>query len=530
MLFARPSILVSQSVPLSEDDCAPSDSKLLATYDSPSDDCSCSSYGLARISNRLSVADSDDCAPSFGGFSAVVTQLPREHYTPLRISDDLYRAPLDRAHELIFNLPGSAQVLVLNEPARSILNSFTSPRTLSEVWIEDMRPEDTFTTARQLFELGALSAIDQPSRWIRSRPQTLTAWLHLTNACNLRCAYCYVPKSAESMSEDTGQQAIDAVFRTARQAGFAAVNLKYAGGEPTLKFDLLKVLQRQARALAAQTRIGLQATMLSNGVSLTRAMVDYLHAENIRLSISIDGLGLTHDAQRPLINGRGSFDRVTRAIDRALAGDLRPHLSITVTPPTADRLAEIVAFALEHELPFNLNFARDCEADRAPQNPEREHECLIAGLRAAFAVIEARLPRQRFIDGLLDRSAFNAPHEYTCGVGRSYVVIDHHGLVSRCQMDMAHPISQISAADILHDIQVNPADFQAVPVTAKTDCADCTWRYWCAGGCPLLTRRVSGRADVKSPYCDVYRAIYPEVVRLEGLRLLKWGSDDCLPV
>jgi uncharacterized protein len=33
---------------------------------------------------------------------------------------------------------------------------------------------------------------------------------------------------------------------------------------------------------------------------------------------------------------------------------------------------------------------------------------------------------------------------------------------------------------------------------------------------------VTGRSDVKSPYCNVYKALYPEVLRLEGLRLLKW--------
>lgn len=68
-----------------------------------------------------------------------------------------------------------------------------------------------------------------------------------------------------------------------------------------------------------------------------------------------------------------------------------------------------------------------------------------------------------------------------------------------------------------------------MPVSTKADCADCTWRYWCAGGCPLLTHRLTGRVDVKSPYCDVYGAIYPEVVRSEGLCLLKWGDIESLP-
>ena len=404
------------------------------------------------------------------------------------------------------------------------------PRRSDDVLpFEDICAQDVTAATQRMFNLGLLSSVIVQRQLSSAQPQTLTAWLHLTNTCNLRCTYCYVSKSSESMSDDIGRQAVSAVFRTAKQQGFTSLKLKYAGGEPTLKFELLKALQQQARALAAQTQLGLQATVLSNGVSITHAMLEYFRAENIRLAISLDGVGDAHDQQRPLINGRGSFVRVARTIDRAIAVQLKPHLSITVTPHTADRLAEIVSFALDRELFFNLNFARDCEAAPSPIDVSLDHGRLIDGLRAALAVIATRLPRHRLIDGLLDRSAFNAPHEYACGVGRSSVVIDQRGRVSRCQMDMANPVTHISAADLLHDIQVNPADYQAVPVSARPDCADCTWRYWCAGGCPLLTRRLTGRVDAQSSYCDVYRAIYPDIVRLEGLRLLKWGSDDHLP-
>jgi len=39
---------------------------------------------------------------------------------------------------------------------------------------------------------------------------TLVAWLHVTNACNLRCTYCYLDKTDEAMSAETGYAAVDA--------------------------------------------------------------------------------------------------------------------------------------------------------------------------------------------------------------------------------------------------------------------------------------------------------------------------------
>ena len=51
-------------------------------------------------------------------------------------------------------------------------------------------------------------------------------------------------------------------------------------------------------------------------------------------------------------------------------------------------------------------------------------------------------------------------------------------------------------------------------VQEKEGCRDCSWRYWCSGGCTVATFRATGRYDIKSPNCNIYKAIYPEALRL----------------
>ena len=41
----------------------------------------------------------------------------------------------------------------------------------------------------------------------------------------------------------------------------------------------------------------------------------------------------------------------------------------------------------------------------------------------------------------------------------------------------------------------------------------CEWRYVCTGGCPLLTYRATGRYDLKSPNCHIYKTLFPELLR-----------------
>ena len=40
----------------------------------------------------------------------------------------------------------------------------------------------------------------------------------------------------------------------------------------------------------------------------------------------------------------------------------------------------------------------------------------------------------------------------------------------------------------------------------------------------MATFKATGRYDIKSPNCNIYKAIYPQALRLEGLRLLKYAT------
>jgi uncharacterized protein len=153
-----------------------------------------------------------------------------------------------------------------------------------------------------------------------------------------------------------------------------------------------------------------------------------------------------------------------------------------------------------------------------------EEEEFINGMLEAYKVIEAALPRRSLLTSLVDLANFAMPHLRRCSVGQSYLVVDPMGRISKCQMQMEQPVTDIHADDPLALIRADQEGIQNLRVEEKEDCQTCQWRYWCAGGCPLETYRATGRYDLKSPHCAIYKALYPEVLRLEGLRLLKYGT------
>lgn len=487
-------------------------------------DCACSDTGapVLMMHRNRQIAGGEyeqDCACSQVGQSA-------QKLTPLHASlwqrpPDLYRADLPEQHVLAFAPTLSTGIVVLNEPACSILDSFAAPRRPSQAveMLPGLDPVDVERTVFQLAQQGLLRPADEQQEVRCPVPShTLTVWFQVTNQCNLRCSYCYVHKNGEAMDETTGKATVEAVFRSAKRHGFQAIKLKYAGGEPTLNFSLVRSLHTYAKLLAESYGLELREVLLSNGVGLPDTTIVAVRDMGIRLALSLDGIGITHDVQR----GEGTFVQVMQTVERAIALGLRPHLSITVTAQSVDGLPDTVAFVLDHDLPFNLNFYREHDYEAQKTSLRADNERLIGGMQAAFALIEKRLPQRSIVGGLVDRANLSFPHSRPCSAGQSYIVVDHRGRISRCQMEMENVIGTVWEDDPLAIIRSAQNGFRNLEVDARDGCDACTWRYWCAGGCPLLTYRLTG-SHGRSPYCEVYRALFPKVLYLEGLRQLKWG-------
>jgi uncharacterized protein len=443
---------------------------------------------------------------------------------------DVVETPLGSGHWLLFNPLGRGGVVVVNRPAYQFYKSFRQPVTVREGQAgcrpasADPGSDDFRDVVTRLSQFDIIHPAERPPKPEFASSKVLTAWLHVTNACNLRCPYCYVSKSAEGMDESVGHAAVASVVGSALANGFHAVKLKYAGGEASLNHRLMMSMHAHARTLAARAGLELQATLLSNGVRLPPGLIEGLKSEGIRLMISLDGVGDQHDVQRPLVNGKPSFHLVARTIARLIELGCPPHLSITITNRNAAGLADAVRFALERELTFSLNFFRDNDCAASFPDLRYEEQTMISAMLEAFGVIEESLPRWSVLGSILDRGQLLEPRQHSCGVGHDYMVIDHRGRVAKCHMEIERTLGDVLNGDPLQLVRRDASTVQNLPVEEKEGCRDCTWRYWCSGGCAVATFKATGRYDIKSPNCNIYKAIYPEALRLEGLRLLKYAT------
>jgi uncharacterized protein len=491
-------------------------------YSSNSTNASLIVITRAQVLASCPVPVEENCACPSDGLSMVHPERIADHIVPYILPTLHTDAPAAGFH-LVFNPLSESGVVVLNDKAFHLLQAFRQPQSLGDGVHVAGDPLGGLETTLEFVRLNLLDPVGSCPAPRQSSPQTLTAWLHVTNKCNLDCPYCYVNKTADEMEVKRGQQAVEAVFRSAVANGFRRVKLKYAGGEATLNFHMVLTMHDQAQKLADEYGLALQGVVLSNGVVITGRMIQEMKDRNIRLMISLDGVGTSHDRQRYFINGRGSFNHVERTLDRLVAHNFTPSISITISNRNLSDLPKVVEYVLKRGLPFKLNFYRENDCSASFTDLSYRDEQIIAAMKAAFAVIEANLPSYSLLDTLVDLARLDTLHERTCGVGHSYMVINQNGGIAKCHMELERTVTDISAADPLQLIRADRLGLQNLSVNEKEGCRDCTWRYWCTGGCPALTYRVTGRYDLKSPNCRIYKAIFPEVLKLEALRLLKYS-------
>ncbi len=138
--------------------------------------------------------------------------------------------------------------------------------------------------------------------------------LSVIPACNFRCTYC-LPGGYRPEAGMKGPLSLAEMGRLLR--GFAMLGmhkLRLTGGEPSLRRDLVRVIE-----MAAATPGVTKVAMTTNGCLLKRRLSDWCAAGLTALNVSVDTLDSPRFAA---ITGHDRLDEILAGIDLALASRL----------------------------------------------------------------------------------------------------------------------------------------------------------------------------------------------------------------
>jgi len=152
--------------------------------------------------------------------------------------------------------------------------------------------------------------------------------LELTARCNHRCGYCafsgrYSFKRTheeKDMPLEIAKKAVDYFLAGSRndESGESGDGrngaITFYGGEPLLRFDLIKAVVELTKEKGAFERYRFSLT--TNGTMLNDEIIDYFVANSISILISLDGPKKYHDRYRLFKNGGGTFDVILDNLKR----------------------------------------------------------------------------------------------------------------------------------------------------------------------------------------------------------------------
>lgn len=192
------------------------------------------------------------------------------------------------------------------------------------------------------------------SMGIDGHPRRITGYrIVVTDKCNMKCTYCFVDTNtgSDDMTVADLREGLEYLFE--QNANRDEVTIQWFGGEPTIRFDLMRHGDAYARELAERFGVRrVQSTVVTNGVLLKDEMVEHFKRYRYGVGVSFDGTPEDNIVERFLLSGKPADPRIHRNIQRLLAAGVYVGCNLTPTPINVTKLPDTVEYVLSLGIQF----------------------------------------------------------------------------------------------------------------------------------------------------------------------------------
>lgn len=194
------------------------------------------------------------------------------------------------------------------------------------------------------------------------------AILNITDACNMRCKYCFVEHNPHTMNYETAKKTVDWLVQNYEkqiknnwygEKQYEGCSLYFFGGEPTLCFyNIIEPIVQYCNE--TYPLIPFQYGITTNCLQIDDYMIDFFKQYNFGILVSMDGIKQVQDYNRLVYTTsnqqKSSFDLIIKNVKKLL--EKIPDISVrgTVIPDTCEYL--FASYLFFEECGFTrINFA-----------------------------------------------------------------------------------------------------------------------------------------------------------------------------
>lgn len=341
-----------------------------------------------------------------------------------------------------------------------------------------------------------------------NEPAINILYLLLSDACNIRCKYCYflAPMANDYkfsfMDSKTAKGALDLFVRCVKESvakGHPDQHIVIYGGEPTLnKKVLIETLQyidllKEKKLLP----MGVSVTLNTNGILLDKNIISQCKKTGVIIAMSIDGPADIHNQMRVFSSGKGTFDEVINSYRLAQREGVKVGICVTIDKHNISRMEEVIRW-IDSELSakgmgFNILIDNMTQQEKGNEYANIVAEELIKSFKIAreLGIYEDRMMRR--VNNFIDK----APVLSDCGGCGLQVVISPDGKIGVCQAFCGEKDFFVSESlETFEPVQhLFWKQWRKRSPFSNDFCKQCIALGNCGGGCPYNAYKISGSID-----------------------------------
>lgn len=340
----------------------------------------------------------------------------------------------------------------------------------------------------------------------RDNSKNIRLVLILTSNCRLRCKYCFVRggERKSDMNLNTALSAIKAAWKEKKNT-VESMEILFFGGEPTLKFELIKKIVGYVKKLPIKKYYFFIST---DGLMATEQLNWFLK-ENFFFSISCDGDFGVQNYLRPTADGNYLTSTTEETIRKLVEQKALFEVRATITKHNL--LSKSVEYLGGLGVKF-LHFERVAMAGRAEETLLPLVKNYINDFSLALKVAEKK---KIYLYTSPIMNLFS-PSDYFCTqLAGGKDIISPNGKINLCYLGEIGNTFKLGTLDVNSNKFIIDEDKREFlkKISIPQECHNCAFKYFCCGGCPaenLMSTHSFQKVDRQQ--CTINKAILNQTI------------------
>ncbi len=428
---------------------------------------------------------------------------------------------IEREKGILAYIPESMRFFEINEKTKTIIEELNSNVTDREILEKYNISEAELTSLKN--QLYNMKTVDKENNKRKQQSKQgkkglYKLVLNISNACNLRCRYCYANggsyQSDEGiMSEKVCRDALDLFYERFETIDF----IQLFGGEPLMNMPLIKYVCEYVRKYHNNTRIGL----VTNGTLITQEFIDLVKEYKIIVTVSYDGVPLVNDIMRVTVDGGGTSTKILTNIKKMHDQSGQPEtIEVTYNQKHVDHnvtIGDVISFLRKEvgNIPLHITAAG---GDKACDFVLEDRQAFIKSIDDIFDNPN-KVPMYTYaIAARIINNVYKKQREdYLCFAGITGLSVSINGDVYPCFMftdDKNMCMGNIYDENLFE--QKKYKEIRNELIAFKKDhipkCKDCFIKNSCFGCLGINLLETGSVYEISDDTCDMYRRMTEQAV------------------